>query len=116
MGTKLMTPGRVRQVLAQAFEVWLKGKCLYSNIADLLNTYEQRFGVSLNLETEEECKATLSFLTTYLPSNGSVGNNQFWKVCCCLLNEVGGKGVSEPERLDALMYGQDKEINENPPH
>lgn len=109
MDTNLMPPGRVRQVLVQAFEVWLKGKCLYTTLPDLLKRYESRFGVQLPLGTTDECRATLEFLTIHFPDSGSVGNNQFWKVCCSLLNQVGGKGVNDPERINALMYARDKE-------
>lgn len=89
-------------ILETAFNQWLKGKCAYANVYELLRMFEKRHGVNLPFNTLPECRYSLEFLSVHFPDRGSVGNNQFWKVICCLLHEAGGRGVDEPDRL--LVY------------
>lgn len=94
---------QVKEILEAAFNVWLKNKAAHPNLYKLLEAYEKRHGVNLPLDTLTECRYSLEFLSVHFPSNGSVGNNQFWKVICCLLHEAGGQGVNEPDRLLAYL-------------
>jgi hypothetical protein len=97
-----LSAAQVKGVLETAFDQWLK-EMRQCSLDELLKGYQAWHGVSLPFNTLIECKYSLEFLSIHFPSNGCVGNNQFWKVVCCLLHEVGGRGVDEPERIEVYL-------------